>query len=47
MISNITPKDRIEAELIEMDLFLCEATSELADEAQDRGNKLAVYPSST
>lgn len=43
MISNITPKDRIEAELIEMDLFLCKTTSELADEAQERGNKLAVY----
>lgn len=43
MISNITPKDKIEAELIEMDLFLNITMSENAEEAVQRGNDLSVY----
>jgi len=43
MISNITPKDKIEAELIEMDMFLNITMSENAEEAVQRGNDLSVY----
>jgi len=43
MISNITPKDKIEAELIEMDMFLNITMSENAEEAAQRGNDLSVY----
>ncbi|WP_321331823.1 hypothetical protein [uncultured Bacteroides sp.] len=39
----ITPKDKIEAELIEIDNFLNTAMSEDGTEAVQRGNELAIY----
>ncbi|WP_071145732.1 hypothetical protein [Bacteroides ihuae] len=43
----ITPKDRITAELTEMDKFLNITMSESAEEAVQRGNDLAVYVART
>lgn len=43
----ITPKDRITAELTEMDKFLNITMSENAEEAVQRGNDLAVYVART
>lgn len=40
---NITPKEQILTEAIEIDSFLQETMSEMAEEAVMRGNDLAVY----
>ncbi len=47
MILNITPKNRIEAELTEIDKFLNITMSENPEEALMRGNSLAVYVART
>lgn len=44
---NITPKEQIHSELTNIDNFLCITMSELAEEAVQRGNDLAVYVART